>query len=489
MLAAAETPVSAKVQEYADKNLSYVGDAKLTKLSDAELRALWKLIAAKTDAQVEDAKLDAMDSKALVEGILAMKKRGLVATTAAAAAAAAPLPNLGCLAMGTFGVDAPPRPDTPSPPPPSPQPSETSREKEAQAVATAVQAIVDMHSIAICSWNAQELWLGDPDDPDEAKAQKATQKRQHWFSLLSRFTRYDVIFMQEVPAGEVKHGKRTNEIGEWLQSFDEDAKWKLYFSEPSGKDGKTTGSRVHVHACWVKEPVELKVCNTLTKVGNLTMDYAPLQVFLHDPRFADPNDRDFVVTSVHLPPDTTKHDRRGARDAQLSRLLSQYSAPDTTEYRLGKPFGPNKIAPNAPMHIICGDFNVFPGAMTEPNKRDKTQSDTPFEPEEAYGLTKHGFVAKLPEGAATSEGRNHYDNFLVDAVANERFLISESILPLNRKEVKISDHDPIIVTIEEMRETKQAVKSKGRTPTSGSLTAPVPKPASARKAQPSPARL
>jgi hypothetical protein len=127
--------------------------------------------------------------------------------------------------------------------------------------------------------------------------------------------------------------------------------------------------------------------------------------------------------------------------------------------------------------------------MTQPSKRDKTPTDAPFEPEEVYGLTRHHFVAKLPEGAATSEGRNHYDNFLVDAVANERFLISESILPLNRNEVKISDHDPIILTIEEMRGTKQAVKSKAKAPASGSLAAPVPKPASARKAQPSPARL
>ena len=78
---------------------------------------------------------------------------------------------------------------------------------------------------------------------------------------------------------------------------------------------------------------------------------------VHDERFADPADREFVITSVHLPPSK----RVEARDSQIAALLRNYSAPDTSEYRMQQPFKPSKEARLSPTHVIAGDFNTYPG--------------------------------------------------------------------------------------------------------------------------------
>jgi endonuclease/exonuclease/phosphatase family metal-dependent hydrolase len=111
-------------------------------------------------------------------------------------------------------------------------------------------------------------------------------------------------------------------------------------------------------------------------------------------------------------------------------------------------FGPHKLSKDPPpFHVILGDFNCYPGKSTE--KHD-----------DVYGLTRNHLVAKLPEGAATSEGLGHYDNFLVDTVSDARLLSSVSILPLKRTEAKLSDHDPIVLTIVESRKARTE-KTKG----------------------------
>ena len=70
-----------------------------------------------------------------------------------------------------------------------------------------------------------------------------------------------------------------------------------------------------------------------------------------------------------------------------------------------------------------------------------------------------------------SAGKQHYDNFLVDAASNKRFLIRETILPLALKQnssqgqIGLSDHDPIVLTIEDVtsvRKKKSAASSKNR---------------------------
>ena len=100
--------------------------------------------------------------------------------------------------------------------------------------------------------------------------------------------------------------------------------------------------------CFVKSPVTLKAWNTLRKVGATELDYAPLQVVVHDERFEATADRDFVITSVHLPPCK----RKDARDTQIDALMRNYSAPDTSEHRMQLPIGASKEAGIAPVHIF-----------------------------------------------------------------------------------------------------------------------------------------
>ena len=110
-----------------------------------------------------------------------------------------------------------------------------------------------------------------------------------------------------------------------------------------------------------------------------------------------------MLTSVHLPP----KGRKGARDGQLAALLRNYAAVDTSEFRLGLPFAPNKEVKRSPTHVLAGDFNVFPGSVDDDGTED-------------YGMTAAGFVAKIPQNAATSAGGQHYDNFLVNKASDER---------------------------------------------------------------------
>lgn len=415
------------VEAFAEKNLAHVGEARLSKLSVTELRELWKLVVSKVNSPLED-KPDELEAEDLIKGILKMKKKGFKADE---------LPDMSALAIGSFGVDVPPRPETPSPPPASP------REDDAP------DAVVDMHVLSIVSWNAKDLVVADVERKDEGDGEKAAPSRKEvfWLSLLRRLATYDVIVLQEVPGSELKTPKRTKQMGEWLARFDSTRKWHCLLSEPSGKDGKKSGAGVDVHAVFYHDAIKVRGAKTLTAIGNVVLDYAPFQVHFHDDRFADKADRDFVITSLHLPPS----DRRAARDAQLKLLLSSYGA-ETSQYRMGQSFAPNGLTPTAPTHIICGDFNVFPGAMTTPTDDN--------DPEEVYGLTRNNFVSKLPKEAATSEGRSHYDNFLIDSVSNHKFLVTESILPLNREEVRLSDHDPIVLRLMEMRTvTKKSSRS------------------------------
>jgi endonuclease/exonuclease/phosphatase family metal-dependent hydrolase len=405
--------VSPKVQAYADRDLNQVAEGKLGKLSDDDLRELWRRMAKKTDTPCSDSALSLFKTKELIEGILQFKKT--VKKTPVVVVESTEVKPLERI------VELSPSTDL----------KKLENDND-------VALLEDQHCLTICSWNSLELRFGDIVSKTEDDSEEAEAKRTLWRALIREFTKYDVIVMQEVPASEFKVEKKTRLISEWLTMYSEED-WQLFFSNPSGKDGKTSGARTHVHACWTRTPLEVLKQTTLTTIESTTLDYAPLQLVIKDSRFKDPADQIFVVTSVHLPPDSRSADR----DAQLKRLLSGYAATDSSQYRLGMSFGPHRQSNEPPpFHVILGDYNCYPGKSTEKNN-------------DVYGLTKNHFVAKLPEGAATSEGFGHYDNFLVDTVSDARLLSGVSILPLKRTEAKLSDHDPIVLTIVESRKAKQ----------------------------------
>ncbi len=347
-----------------------------------------------------------------------------------------------------------PSPEAGTPPPPPVEPASSTED-----------VLVDKHRLRICSFNALKLRLGNanrsyhhasatPGEEDYEGTQKGSELTQKWLTLSARMADFDVILMQEVPGSEKLLDERMSTFAAMLQlATPASVEWTALPSEKSGKDGKVVGPGAECHVCFVKAPVQLRDFGTLKKVGCTELDYAPLQVALHDPRFEDPADRDFVVTSVHMPPSP----RVNARDTQIAALLRNYSAPDTSEYRLQMPWGLSKRSERVPVHVIAGDWNAFPG-------------------NDHYDMAANGFTNKIPRQAATTVGHKHYDNVLVDTRADERFLIGGGILQLKaaKEEDKavLSDHWPVFVEIVEVRKT-------GRGPSSPTPPEAAPSPENA----------
>jgi endonuclease/exonuclease/phosphatase family metal-dependent hydrolase len=318
----------------------------------------------------------------------------------------------------------------------------------APAVANESVTVDTHHRLRICSFNACKMRLGSAnkayleagDDGTSGEYEgthKGAELAQKWLTLASRMADFDVIVLQEVPGTEKVMDQKIETFASMLDIATEPGReWSAVNSQKSGKDAKVVGPGAEVHVCFVKSPVQFKAWSTLRKVGATELDYAPLQVRLHDPRFADPADRDFVVTSVHLPPSK----RVEARDSQIAALLRNYSAPDTSEYRMQRPFKPSKESKAVSTHVIAGDFNTYPG-------------------HERYDMRGSGFLSKIPKNAATTSGHQNYDNVLVDTHANDRFLIGGGIMQLKdphnaaKGEVGLSDHYPVFVEVREVQKT------------------------------------
>jgi len=311
-----------------------------------------------------------------------------------------------------------------------------------------VPVTVDTHRLRVCSFNACKMRLGNANKPyregsgppeEYEGSHKGAELTQKWLTLSAIMSDFDVIMLQEVPGTEKVMNEKMEKFAAMLDVATEEGRfWTAINSEKSGKDGQVTGPSAEVHVCFVKSPVELKKWGTLRKAGCTELDYAPLQVVVHDARFADEADRDFVITSVHLPPSK----RRDARDSQIAALLRNYAAPDTSEHRMQLSFGPNKETRQSPVHLICGDFNTYPG-------------------QDQYQMQANGFVSKIPKNAATTSGHENYDNVLVNTHANDEFLIGGGILQLkdphnaSQSKIGLSDHFPVFVEIEEVKKTKR----------------------------------
>ena len=327
--------------------------------------------------------------------------------------------------------------------PPAPK-----RDDAAPAVANESVTVHTRHRLRICSFNACKMRLGSAnkayleagDDGTSGEYEgthKGAELTQKWLALASRMADFDVIVLQEVPGTKKVMDQKIETFASMLNIATEPGReWSAVNSQKSGKGAKVVGTGAEVHVCFVKSPVVFEAWSTLRKVGTTELDYAPLQVRLHDLRFADPADRDFVVTSVHLPPAK----RAEARDSQIDALLRYYSAPDTSAYRMQRPFKPSKESKAVSTHVIAGDFNTYPGHGR-------------------HDMVGSGFLSKIPKHATTTSGHQNYDNVLVDTHANDRFLIGGGIMQLKdphnaaKGEVGLSDHYPVFVEVCEVQKT------------------------------------
>ena len=238
--------------------------------------------------------------------------------------------------------------------------------------------------------------------------------------------------------------------------------WTYVHSLPAGKGGLAASGHTDVHAAFVKDGIEIQACTTWTHAktrdgaAEVALDYCPLMLLLRDNR-EGANRQRFVVTSVHLPPANRKDDR----DLQLPALLHGYGAQVRgcaafAKHRISAPpEGARQRGSERVLHIIAGDFNVYPGATNPPEKCNGSTLD-PREAKQVYGLSAAGFVTTLAECTATSSGLKHYDNVLVDHYTHSRYVCYSTTLQLRKphkssgpdKKRGLSDHNPVSFTFQ-----------------------------------------
>ena len=275
----------------------------------------------------------------------------------------------------------------------------------------------------------------------------AEELMEQWGMLMQTFSQFDVILVSEVPAEpNVKHLDQTRAFGmkHLLDMYSHDAAgrgedeaiedlWQMAISKPSGP------GNLEIHTAFVKRPVELLRFSTNFEAMGVTLDHAPLCCVVKDGRFESADDQTWALSSVHFPPKA----RHRQRDAQLKAFLGAYST--SSDFRGKTPFNP-KGAKDARVacvhHVIAGDFNCYPA-------------------EDEFQLKKHGFAPPLlGESISTSAGSQAYDNFLVCEDTEKSFALNRTVLELETHHDPssgtkgLSDHSPILLSIQEVKKTK-----------------------------------
>jgi len=427
-----ETQISALVES----NLRGIGDVRLRKHSDADLRRLLCRMTDTTLAMAEDLATDA-----LVEAILAEKKRvdkqKKGKTKAERVSAASALWRT--LAVGLH--------------------------KQCAALAYVYTqdddlpvVVAEPERIKVCSFNALKLRLTDPGKFEDGSSRPVTKDGllsdgllllQHWQALASIMAGFDVIVMQEIPGNEKLREERIMVFLTMLsKGTAEGREWTYVNSVPSGK----AGGNKECHVAFVKSPLTIEKVYTWQSAGvapSILLDYAPLQILVSDPK--RPGFK-LCLTSVHLPP-AKPPERARQRDTQLNAILKGYWDHVRAEWNLARTSKGAKDAKKTDevVHVIAGDYNVFPGIV------DADAEGTEIE---RFNLTKHDFVATIPETAATSSGGKSYDNLLVDTATYKRYLPHGAVLKLVKQQnsaqskIGLSDHNPVTLTIEFFEEVR-----------------------------------
>lgn len=285
-------------------------------------------------------------------------------------------------------------------------------------------SFAEAHEIHIVAFNSLKLRLDHPDLEGQ------------WHDAVLEFARYDVVLLSEVRASDKLWRKRALLLLEMLAHASE-SQWQLQPSEPSGPGAP------EVHVLLVKQPVRIVDFQTVSRIGAVQMDHAPLVATLEDPRFVGELRR-VNVASVHFPPRSAG--RRAARDAQIAAFLGYYAAEAAA--RLGQPLSnqaakeTKKKAPYV-AHVIGGDFNADANELRE------------------LGAEKHGFEVQLG-CVRTSSGGKAYDNFLVARDGKDHLTLGSRVLDLrqyanfSRGQQGLSDHAPIALRLQEVPREPQS---------------------------------
>tara|TARA_B100001094_G_C18191740_1_gene807760 strand:- start:2442 stop:3539 length:1098 start_codon:yes stop_codon:yes gene_type:complete len=264
------------------------------------------------------------------------------------------------------------------------------------------------YTLNVCAFNALKLRLNKE------------ELLSDWEELVNDFAnRMDVLMLSEVLASS---DMRSERVGGLLKRMNEVSQWNVTCSESSGPGAP------EMHVMFYREHLTVVRRQTLKQLGVVQMDHAPFSVWFKDSR---PGGNDFVLTSVHMPPES----RGRQRDVQINKLLSSYRTEASS--RLDAPLT-TKGAKDAGVpfvaHIIAGDFNAFVG-------------------DDRYGANKLGFETMFGKGVSTSSGQKAYDNFLISHDTRNYYTIGSSVLELQtmqnsrRSIIGLSDHSPIFLQL------------------------------------------
>lgn len=280
----------------------------------------------------------------------------------------------------------------------------------------------ERHELRVCSFNSLKLRTGKAGLEDQ------------WLMLIATLATFDVVLIQEVPSeGQLKDIETTRAylLKKAFEHHSGD-EWSILLSDQSGPGNP------EVHVALVRKPVEVvSYCTNRTACG-VPLDHAPLTLKVKDKRFKKEGDQTWVLTSVHFPPKSRARDR----DVQIKAFLKDYER--EAAFRLDTPLT-EKGAKDARLptvhHLVCGDFNCYPGI--------------------GFEIEKHGFSSPLlGEHVSTSSGGNAYDNFLLSKLGANKFSLGADVLELAIPAVTckgqdgISDHSPIVLKIRDTASTK-----------------------------------
>ena len=225
---------------------------------------------------------------------------------------------------------------------------------------------------------------------------------EHWAALAEIMATFEIILLQEVPGNAKKREEAVTIFHELLSRATEKGKsWSYVHSIPAGVGGLAPASgQTDVHAAFVKQGLDIEACTTWTHAeieprrGHprpTTGERAahPRQSRGRQPPALRGDER---APAAHEPPAGPRPAAAGAAEglrrgcAAATRLASTAS-----RRRRGRARARRRACV---LHVIAGDFNVYPGATTPPEACDGTTPD-PREAKQTYGLSAAGFVATV----------------------------------------------------------------------------------------------
>ena len=307
---------------------------------------------------------------------------------------------------------------------PAPKPVAAPPQKPVASAAPAEEGVnfVEPHNLTVCFWNTLKLSC--------LKTSARSKLGTACIERLGRKFEVDVLLLSEIPC---KAGaQRVAEVQTILERAT-GCTYTVHFSEASGVGPNKNQPEYHV--ALVKTGVEVEATITHhTYIDDTStqrpLDHAPFTVFVTDARFKDVACQKLALTSVHMPPKSRKKDMVVQAKGFLDACRTQRAWPDALRSKRPLSFaGPNR---SFCTHIVGGDFNCDPGA----------QLDLP-----------HSVWLVGLENAATSSGRQAYDNALLNRSATKAWMSIGTRLagfPLSQQgKGGVSDHDAVVVTLAE----------------------------------------